>query len=136
MLSCVLYYLIENYVLIDYILCQSKTLRRISSNRIFEQTSFKILIGIGIPDLLLNLLFCHGFTEKPNSTVILNCLSNFVNDYLAKGFFILEKSKQLIMLTDDIKLRIHAIEQLETYFFMKKTAFYSVANTIIFSHTV
>ena len=48
-LSCVLYYLIYNYVYIQYLSCKSKTLISISSNIIFEQTSFNILIGIGIP---------------------------------------------------------------------------------------
>ena len=34
-LSCVVYYLIENYVCIDYLLCQSKTLSSISSKPTF-----------------------------------------------------------------------------------------------------
>ena len=63
-LSCVLYSIIENYVCIDYLSCQSKTLSTIYSNRIFKQTSFNILLGIGIPELLLNLVPCHGFMEK------------------------------------------------------------------------
>ena len=48
-LSCVLYYPIDNYICIDYLACQSKTLSTISSYRIFKQTSFNILLGIGIP---------------------------------------------------------------------------------------
>ena len=71
-LSCVVYYLIENYVCIDYLSCKSKTLNSGSCKPIFEQTSFNILLGIGILELLLSLVFCHGFTKKPNSTVILN----------------------------------------------------------------
>ena len=82
--------------------------------------------------MLLNLVSCHGFMEKPNAIFILNCPSSLVNKYLAKGFFIIEKySKQLIILPNDVKLIIHAIDQLETYFVMaKNTAIYSVANTI------
>ena len=55
-----------------------------------------------------------------------------MNNHLAKGLFIIEnKYKQLSMLLNDVKLTIHAIEQLETYFVMKKnTAIYSVAKTI------
>ena len=63
-LSCVLYYLIENYVCIDYLSYQSKTLSTISSNRIFEKISFNILLGIDIPELLLDILSCHGFVKK------------------------------------------------------------------------
>ena len=48
-LSFVVYSLIDNYVCIDYISCQSKTLSSISSKPIFEQTSLNILLGIGTP---------------------------------------------------------------------------------------
>ena len=127
-LSCALYSIIDNYVCIYYLSCQSKTLIRMSSNRILEQTSYNILIGIGIPEVLLNLVYCHVFMEKPNSHVILNCRSRLVNRYLAKGLFIIEnKSNQSSIIPDDVKLIIHAIEQLETYFVMAKyTAIYSV----------
>ena len=62
----------------------------ISSYRIFEQTSYNILLGIGITGVLMNLVSCHGLTEKTNSTVILNCLSSLVNNYLSKGFLSLK----------------------------------------------
>ena len=47
-LISILYYLIKNYVCIDYICCQYKTLSGISSDIILEQTSHNILIGISI----------------------------------------------------------------------------------------
>ena len=55
-----------------------------------------------------------------------------MNKYLSKGFFIIaNNSKQLSSLPNDVKLIIHAIDQLETDFSMKKnTAIYSVANTV------
>ena len=74
-LSCVVYSLMDIYVCIDYILCQSKNLSSISSKPIFERTSSNILLGIGISKLLLNLVSCHGLMKKPNSTVTLNCRS-------------------------------------------------------------
>ena len=40
LLSCVLYYVIEYYVCIDYLCCQSKTLSVISSDKIFEEESY------------------------------------------------------------------------------------------------
>ena len=60
-LSCVIYTIIENYVCIDYLACQSKTISEITvvSER-GEKHSNRIL-GIGIPDLLMDLLLCHGF---------------------------------------------------------------------------
>ena len=106
-LSCVFYSIIEDYVCIDYWYCQSKTLSNISSDRMFEQTSYDILLGIGIPEVLLNLVSCHGFMEKPNSTVILNFQYRLVNNYLSKVLFIISNnSKNLSSLPNDVKLII------------------------------
>ena len=131
-LSCVVYSFIDNYVFIGYISCKSKTLSSISSKPTFEQTSLNILLGIEIPELLLKLVSCHGFKKKPNSTVILNSWSCLVNNYLEKGFYIIEKdSNQLSFLPNDVKLRINLIDQMDTDFFMSKNkAISSVANTI------
>ena len=46
-LSCVFYSIIENYVCIEYLCCNSKTLSVISSNKIFEEASYNGLLGIG-----------------------------------------------------------------------------------------
>ena len=62
-LSCVVYNFIDNYFCIDYISCQPETLRSISSKPTFEQTNFNILLGIGIPELLPNIVYCHGFMK-------------------------------------------------------------------------
>ena len=121
-LSCVLYYLIENHIFIDYLSCKSKILSSISSKPTFEHKSFNILLGIGIPELLLNLSSYHGYTKKPNSTVISNFRSCLVNHHLEKLFYVIEKKpKQLIMLPNDVKWRIYVIDQLETDFVIKKT---------------
>ena len=48
-LTSVIYSVIDNYICIDYLSCQSKILSNISSNKMFKQTSFNILLGIGIP---------------------------------------------------------------------------------------
>ena len=70
--------------------------------------------------------------EKPNTIVILNLLYSLVNNYLVKGLFIIENdSKQLIILSNDVKLIIHVIDQLETDFIVaKNTAISSVEKNI------
>ena len=78
-LSCVLYYVIENYVSIDYLCCHYKTLSVISSDKISEEASYNELLGIGIPKVLINLITCHRLMNKPNSTVILVCQYVLVN---------------------------------------------------------
>ena len=55
-LICILYSLIYYYVCIDYISCRSKALSSISTNRIFKKRSYNILIGTGIPEVLLNIV--------------------------------------------------------------------------------
>ena len=131
-LSCVVYTLIDNYVCIDYLLCQSKTVSDISSNSTFKYTSFNLLLGIGIPELLLNLLYCHRFTKKPNSTVILNFRSRLINNYLSKGFSIIEhNTKQLSLIPNHVKFIINLIDKLKTdYVMVKNEAISTVANTI------
>ena len=64
-LSCVIYTIISNYDFIDYSGSESIFLSEIglgSGGRFkhFNKNYDKIL-GIGIPDLLMNLMSCHGF---------------------------------------------------------------------------
>ena len=60
-LSCVIYYGIDNYVCVDYLCCYSKTLSVIFSDKIFGQAIYNRLLGIGIPEVLMNLVSLHGF---------------------------------------------------------------------------
>ena len=78
-LSCVLYYVIENYFCIEYLCCQSKPLSVICYDKMFASTSYNELPGIGIPEVLMNLISCHGFMKKTDSTVILLCSSRLVS---------------------------------------------------------
>ena len=71
-LSCVVDTIIDNCVCIDYLSCKSKKFCGISSNPTFKETSFNLLLGISIPELLMNALSSYGFMTKLNSTVILN----------------------------------------------------------------
>ena len=45
------------------------------------------LFGIGIPDILLNMLSCHGFLENDDSIVILKW-SNSMSEYYFNKWFI------------------------------------------------
>ena len=69
--------------------------------------------------------------KKPNSTMILNFRSRLINNYLAKGFYIIEKdSNQLRLLPNYVKLRINMIDKMDTNFVMSKNkSISSVANT-------
>ena len=114
MLSCAVYTRKDNYTCIDYMSCQSTKLSEISSNPNFKDTSFNLLLGIGIPELLLNLVSCNGFMKKPNSTVILNYQYLLINNYLSKESSIIEQNeKQLSLIPNNLKLRINLIDKLK-----------------------
>ena len=70
--------------------------------------------------------------KKYNSTVILNFRSRLINNYLSKGFFIIEQtSKQLTFIPNDVRLIINMVDQLKTdYVMVKNEAISTVANTI------
>ena len=131
-LSFVVFTLIENYYCIDYLSCKSKTLCDISNNKNFKENSLNLLLGVGIPELLLKLLSCNEFMLKSNSTVILNCRSRRINNYLSKGFSIINRgSKQLKLIPNDLILRINIVDQLKTdYFMVKNDTLSAIANTI------
>ena len=69
-LSCVIYTIIEHYVCIDYLACQFFFNEITVGSKHGEKIPNKIL-GIGIPDLLMNLMSCNGFSKKLNYIVIL-----------------------------------------------------------------
>ena len=67
-LSCVIYTIISHYVCIDYFTCESKKLSElpVGTGGGFKHgnESYDKILGIGIPDLLMNLMSCHGFLKK------------------------------------------------------------------------
>ena len=67
------------------------------------------MLGIGLPEVLMNLISCHVFTKKTNSNVISLCHTQLVEYYLAKGFVIIaHKSEKLSSVSNEAKKRIHA----------------------------
>ena len=66
-LSCVIYSIIDRYVCIDYLCTEIKKISRLKRERSLktkhEGMDYDNLFGIGIPDILLNILSCHGFKK-------------------------------------------------------------------------
>ena len=76
-MSCVIYTIIDKYVCIDYLGSNKSKLSYLrlgctESNK-HNGRDYDNVLGIGIPDLLLNLLSCHGFLNDNDSVVILKC---------------------------------------------------------------
>ena len=73
--------------------------------------SFDIILGIGIADVLMNLMSCHGFLKNINYVVILKQPKIILEYYFSKGFTILEcNDNNLEKLPNDVKQRTHAEE--------------------------
>ena len=89
-LSCVIYTIIDKYVCIDYLgtkklkISDLKTACNGSSK--YDGIDYNNLFGIGITDLLLNMLSCHGFLKNNDSVVILKCPNRMSEYYFNKGF--------------------------------------------------
>ena len=60
--------------------------------------------GIGIPYLLMNLMYCHGFFKNKNSVVIFECPKIMLEYYLSKGFTLFESNSiNLAKLQNEVK---------------------------------
>ena len=67
-------------------------------------------LGIGIPDLLMNLMSCHSFLKNITSVVILKSPKRML-EYRFKGFTILEcNTNNFAKLPNVLKQRTHAEE--------------------------
>ena len=55
-----------------------------------EKNVLPLILVIGIPDLLMNLISCHGFLKNINSVVVLKCPKRMLEYYFSKIFAILE----------------------------------------------
>ena len=76
-LSCVIYTIIRKYVCIDYLGYEKSKLSDlrlgISGRYKHLDKNYDNVLGFRIPDLLLNLLSCQGFSKNNESVVILKC---------------------------------------------------------------
>ena len=111
--SYVVYTMINNYVCIDYLDFQLKKISEIPVSYVggskHEDKSFDKILGIGIPYLLIKLMFCHGFLKNMNYVVILKCPKSMLEYYFSNGFTILEyNDNNLSKLLNDVKQIIHA----------------------------
>ena len=114
-LSCAVYTIIKNYVCIDDLACQLKKLSKITvgSGRVSKHgdKSFDRILGIGITDLLMNLMSCHIILKNINTFVMIKCPKRMLEYYFSKGCTILECNyNNLTKLPNDVKQITHAEE--------------------------
>ena len=81
LLSSVVYCIIDNYVCANYLYFQKN--KPHFSDKLFESITLNNISVIGIPELLMNVISCHGFLNNNKSTVILACCRKVVDYYLS-----------------------------------------------------
>ena len=75
------------------------------------EKSFDIVLGIGIQDLLMKLMSCHGFLKNIIIVFVLQSPKRMLEYYFSKGFTILECNyNNEAKLPNDVKQRTHAEE--------------------------
>ena len=76
-LSCVIYTIIRKSVCIDYLGSEKVKLSYlhlgVSGRYKHLDKNYDNVLVFGIPDLLLNLLYCQGLSKNNESVVILKC---------------------------------------------------------------
>ena len=98
---------------IDYLCTLNKKLSEIKVNfanlNKHADRDYNNLFGIGIPDILMNIVSCHGFINSKDSIMILKCPNRMSQYYFNKGFTeILCDEEHLKKLSDLIKIRVGA----------------------------
>ena len=94
LLSSVVYCIINNYGCADYLCCHKNKLH--VANKGFENTTYNDISGIGIPELLMNIISCRGFVNNTKSDAILSYRSKLVDYCLSKGFVIFENNSSAL----------------------------------------
>ena len=105
-LSCVIYTTIDNYFYIDYLDFQPKQLNEISVDSKYVKKYFNRILGIGVPDLLMNLFLCRGFLKNIKSIVVLKFPKRMLESYFSKGFGILECNSNHLTKNPDLLKQI------------------------------
>ena len=86
--SCDIYTTINDYVCIKNLACESNKLCELSvcyeggfkhGNKNYDK-----ILGIGVPDLLMNFMSCHGFLKNKNSVLIIKYPKRMLEYYFSK----------------------------------------------------
>ena len=87
-LSSIFYCIMDSYVCVDNMFCPKIKIHVISRGQGFENRPYNGVSGIGIPEILMNTILCHGFVNNTKSAVILSRSSKLVDYFLQKYFAI------------------------------------------------
>ena len=83
-LSCIIFIIIDNCIYIDFLACQSKQLHAIFMYSKYMEKDSNRILGIGIPDLLMNLFSFHDFSKNIKSIVVIKYRRRMLEYYFWK----------------------------------------------------
>ena len=86
--EAVVYTIIDDNICLDYLDLTQNRLSKHGNN--FENTKFNNLSGLGIPEILMNIMSWHGSAKYSILAVILTCHNSLVTYDLSKGYVIVE----------------------------------------------
>ena len=101
MLGSVTYFIMNKYLYVGCTCLQKYPLYL--EHKGFENRKLNDISGIGIPELLMNIMSCHGFVNYEKSTVIFSCHRKLITYYLSKGFVIPNNNSSALR---DVPLRV------------------------------
>ena len=91
-MSSIFYFIIEKYVCVNYMWCSQTKLRVTIKGKAFENRTYNVVSGIGIPELLMDVISYHEFVNNTKSAVIFSCCIKLVDYYLQTCFVLHEKN--------------------------------------------
>ena len=105
--------MVEKYVCIDYLCTLNSRLSEIKVDNSYlhkhADMDYNNLFGIGIPDIVMNIVSCHGFINNNDSIVILEYPNRMSQYYFNKGFTeIICDEERLKKLPDLVQKRVGA----------------------------
>ena len=90
-IGIVIYCFYEWYLYFDYVCLYQDT--RLKLGKTSKKKIYDNIYVIGIPDVLMNLIPCCGFSRDAKSTIILTCCIKMVLYYLLRIIVIIESRK-------------------------------------------
>ena len=97
----------------------------------YAEKDYKMILGIGIPDFLMNLFQCHGLSNNIKYIVILKCPKSLLEYYFSKGFGILKQNSNILTkIPNLVKTIIHVEETKNSDYVMTSiNTITSISNT-------
>ena len=94
--EAVIYTIIDKYICLDHLVLLQGKLSKHDDN--FKNIKFNNMSGLGVPEILMNIVSCHGYVKSSISTVILKCCNTLVPYYISKDLSWLKQKWEVLII--------------------------------------